>query len=76
MTQYSNSFLRQLYGTMVRIRTCEENLVEPILNGTARCPVHLYSGQEAIATGVMAALKEEDYILISFNSSFKNFLIF
>ena len=47
---------------MVRIRLCEESLVEPILNGEIRCPVHLYSGEEAIATGVCAALSEEDYI--------------
>ncbi|MDI6891259.1 MAG: thiamine pyrophosphate-dependent enzyme [Thermodesulfovibrionales bacterium] len=47
---------------MVRIRLCEESLVEPILKGEIRCPCHLYSGQEAIATGVCAALDEDDYI--------------
>ena len=47
---------------MVRIRLCEESLVEPILNGEVRCPVHLYSGEEAVATGVCAALSEEDYV--------------
>jgi len=62
MKNYSKEFLIDLYKTMVRIRLCEESLVEPILNGEVRCPVHLYSGEEAIATGVCAALSEEDYI--------------
>ena len=62
MKVYSKVFLIGLYRTMVRIRLCEESLVEPILNGEVRCPVHLYSGEEAIATGMCAALSEEDYI--------------
>lgn len=36
--------------------------MEPILDGEVRCPVHLYTGQEAIATGVCAALGEKDYV--------------
>jgi pyruvate dehydrogenase E1 component alpha subunit len=59
---YPKAFLEQLYRTMVRIRVCEESFVEPILRGEIRCPVHLYTGQEAIATGVCAALKKTDYI--------------
>lgn len=62
MANYSKDFLTKLYRTMVRIRLCEESLVEPILKGEVLCPVHLYSGQEAIATGVCAALREGDYI--------------
>jgi TPP-dependent pyruvate/acetoin dehydrogenase alpha subunit len=62
MKAYSKEFLVDLYRTMVRIRLCEESLVEPILKGEVRCPVHLYSGEEAIATGVCAVLSEEDYI--------------
>lgn len=46
---------------MLRIRLCEESFVQPILNGEIRCPVHLYTGQEAIATGVCAALLRKDY---------------
>ena len=53
---------------MVRIRICEESFVEPILNGEVRCPVHLYSGQEAIAAGVCSALTEKDYIFGSHRS--------
>ena len=54
--------LLDLYRTMVRIRLCEESFVEPILSGEIRCPVHLYSGEEAIAAGVCAVLKKADYI--------------
>lgn len=60
--KYSRKFLFDLYRTMVRIRLCEESLVPPILSGEIKCPVHLYSGQEAIAAGVCAALTGKDYI--------------
>ena len=53
---------------MVRIRICEESLVEPILKGEIRCPVHLYSGQEAVATGLCFALNEKDFIFGSHRS--------
>ncbi len=62
MKSYSKEFLGNLYRTMVRIRFCEESLVEPILRGEVHCPVHLYSGEEAIATGVCAALSNDDYV--------------
>jgi pyruvate dehydrogenase E1 component alpha subunit len=60
--KYTKKFLEKLYKTMVRIRFCEESFVEPIFKGEIRCPVHLYSGEEAIATGVCAALEKKDYI--------------
>ncbi len=59
---FSKELLERLYTTMLRIRLCEESFVEPILDGTVRCPVHLYSGQEAIATGLCSNLKKTDYI--------------
>lgn len=59
---YSKDFLEKLYRMMLRIRICEESLVEPILKGEIKTPCHLYSGQEAVATGVCTALKPEDYI--------------
>jgi pyruvate dehydrogenase E1 component alpha subunit len=62
MKRYSKDFLEKLYRTMVRIRFCEESLVEPILKGEVRCPVHLYSGEEGIATGVCTALSHDDYV--------------
>jgi len=62
MTEYSKEFLQELFQTMLRIRLCEESFVEPILHSEVRCPVHLYSGEEAIASGVCAALSDEDYV--------------
>jgi len=47
---------------MIRIRRCEESLVEPILRDEVKCPVHLYSGEEAIAVGVCACLERTDYV--------------
>jgi pyruvate dehydrogenase E1 component alpha subunit len=57
---YEKEFLLSLYRQMVRIRCCEESFVGPILNGEITCPVHLCSGQEAIAVGVGANLNRED----------------
>ncbi|MDI6891050.1 MAG: thiamine pyrophosphate-dependent dehydrogenase E1 component subunit alpha [Thermodesulfovibrionales bacterium] len=62
MKKYTKGFLENLYRQIIRIRFCEESLVEPILKGEIKCPCHLYSGEEAIATGVCAALEERDYV--------------
>jgi len=59
---YSKEFLEKLYWMMKRIRLCEESLIQPIIDGEIRCPVHLYSGEEAIATGVCAALEKNDFV--------------
>ncbi len=59
---YSLELLEHLYRMMVRIRLCEESLVEPILNGEVRTPCHLYSGEEAIAVGICSALTNGDYV--------------
>ncbi len=60
--EYSKEFLQKLYGTMVRIRTFEKKAEELFLQGKLPGFIHLYIGEEAIATGVMANLKKEDYI--------------
>jgi len=59
---HSKKFLLRLYRSMVRMRICEESLVEPIQKKEVRCPCHLYSGEEAIAAGVCAALTDKDYV--------------
>lgn len=59
---FDHSLLLRLYGSMMRIRACEESLVAPILKGEICTPCHLYSGQEAIAVGVCATLGREDYV--------------
>jgi len=60
--EHTVTLLERLYRTMLTIRLCEESLVDLILNGEIRTPCHLCSGQEAIAAGVCATLKPEDYI--------------
>jgi acetoin:2,6-dichlorophenolindophenol oxidoreductase subunit alpha len=62
MMKYATELLEHLYRTMVRIRVCEESLVEPIIAGEIRCPCHLCTGQEAISAGICASLREDDYI--------------
>ena len=42
---------------MLLIRRAEEAIARMVESGEARCPCHLYIGQEAIAAGVCAALE-------------------
>ncbi len=60
--KHSTKKLIGYYEQMLRIRRCEESFVEPILDGTIRCPVHLYSGEEAVAVGISAFLNKRDII--------------
>ena len=53
---------------MVKIRLVEECLVESILNQEIKCPVHLYTGQEAIAAGFGALLTERDIVFSTHRS--------
>ena len=54
--------LRTIYITMLRIRKFEEKIAELLQpEPEIVCPVHLYIGQEAIATGVCASLRKDDY---------------
>ena len=52
----------QLYRTMLRIRRFEEKLLE--LKSRQAIPglLHLYIGEEAVATGMCAPLRKDDYI--------------
>ena len=51
-----------MYKTMWDIRNFEENARHFFSNGQIPGFVHLYSGEEAIATGVCANLTDKDYI--------------
>jgi acetoin:2,6-dichlorophenolindophenol oxidoreductase subunit alpha len=51
-----------LYTSMMEIRLAEESFVQPILDGVIKCPVHLYTGQEAIASGLIHHLTAQDYV--------------
>ena len=60
--------LRSMYITMLRIRRFEERVAECLVNGEIKCPVHLYIGQEAVATGVCANLRQSDYVFSTHRS--------
>ena len=54
--------LLDMYRTMFMIRSFELNAAELFAAGRIPGFVHLYVGEEAVATGVCANLKESDYI--------------
>jgi len=58
----SIEILKAMYVSMVRIRRTEERVSDLVLNGEIRCPCHLCIGQEAVAAGVCAVLRREDYV--------------
>lgn len=62
------SFLKNFYKEMLKIRLCEESLIDPILKKEIKCPVHLYTGQEAVAVGVCSVLKKNDYVFSNHRS--------
>ena len=56
------SDLHEMFRTMLMIRLFEERVATLITAGDVKTPCHLCIGQEAIATGVCAALERKDYI--------------
>ncbi len=54
--------LLDFYNTMVTIRSFEEKAVELFAAGFLPGFVHLYLGEEAVATGVCANLTDKDFI--------------
>jgi acetoin:2,6-dichlorophenolindophenol oxidoreductase subunit alpha len=51
-----------MYTTMVKIRTFENRVAELFADGKIPGFVHLYVGEEAVATGVCTNLTDKDYI--------------
>lgn len=64
----SSSIRINLYHQMLRIRMVEEEIARRYHEQEMRCPVHLYIGQEAIATGVCAHLEKKDIVLSNHRS--------
>lgn len=60
--------LSGLLRTMVLIRRFEEKIIEVYPAQDMKTPVHLYIGEEAIAAGVCANLKEKDYMFTTHRS--------
>jgi pyruvate dehydrogenase E1 component alpha subunit len=59
---YSKELLIKFYRTMVQIRRFEEKVDELFLSGVIPGFIHLYIGEEAIATGVCGNLRQIDLI--------------
>ena len=62
------SYLEKFYYEMLRIRCVEELICDEYPKQEIRCPVHLSIGQEAVAVGVCAALKDGDVVFSSHRS--------
>jgi TPP-dependent pyruvate/acetoin dehydrogenase alpha subunit len=58
----SNDVLLDMHERMVRIRIFEEEAGKLMENGKVPGALHLYVGQEAVATGVMVHLSDADQI--------------
>jgi len=58
--------LRRMLRDMLLIRRFEEKSGEAYAHGKIGGFCHLYIGQEAVAVGAMAALREDDYVLTSY----------
>ncbi len=54
--------LRALYRSMVTMREFEDRLYNLFLTETMPGTMHQYTGEEAVAAGVCAALRPDDYI--------------
>ncbi len=55
--------LEGLYTTMVRIRRFDDKTVELFHAGLVKGTAHSYVGEEAVAAGACATLREDDYIV-------------
>lgn len=62
MEDFSREFLAGLYRTLYTIRVFETRCIKLYRQGLIRGYFHPYLGEEAIATGVCAALADGDYI--------------
>jgi len=62
MERYSKNLAEELYYKMLKIRRFEETVERYFLDGEIPGFIHLYIGEEAIASGVCASLTDSDYI--------------
>lgn len=53
---------KRLYVTMFKIRKFEEKAIELFKQGLIRGPMHVYIGQESVATGACDVIEDDDYI--------------
>jgi TPP-dependent pyruvate/acetoin dehydrogenase alpha subunit len=60
---HSRALRVDLYRSMLRIRRVEERIQALYPEGDMRCPTHFSVGQEAVAAGVCANLRVDDYAI-------------
>ena len=58
----TDEVLLDMHRRMVRIRTFEETAGKMMENGKIPGALHLYVGEEAVASGIMVHLSDQDYI--------------
>ena len=68
--EFSREILEKLYTAMLTIRLTQEKIAEiyPQVPRRIQCPVHLYTGHEAIAAGVCLNLSPADYVFSYYRS--------
>ena len=59
----TGAFCESLYSTMVKIRRFDEKVAELFQQGIVKGTAHSYVGQEAVAAGACANLREDDFIV-------------
>lgn len=59
---FDRDWLLERWREMHRIRRAEEVIADLVETGEAKCPCHLYIGQEAVAVGVCSALRTTDTV--------------
>lgn len=62
LTNFPADQLLELYRRMALVRSGEERLAQDCAAGKLPGPVHLYIGEEAVAAGVCAQLRQTDWI--------------
>ena len=58
----------ELYRKMYMIRKAEQEIIKYYHEDEMRTPMHMSTGQEAIAVGVCQALKLEDQVFATYRS--------
>lgn len=58
----SKEILFEMYEKMLKIRLFEDNAIKLFNQGLVRGPMHVYTGEEAVAVGACANLNNEDLI--------------
>lgn len=62
MTQLNSKIIETLYSTALRIRMTEDAIAREYPKAEMKTPIHLYTGEEAIASGVCANLTKDDIL--------------